>query len=89
MMIDLYTKAVLTTIAAVLVVIALQGAFPTAQAQISEACGNAKNPCWVTAALPFYVESAPKRPVYVQVSPREPLYIATPPLGPIEVKISR
>jgi hypothetical protein len=89
-MIDRYTRSALTIIAAALVALVLQNVFPMARAQTSETCGSSsKNPCWVTAAIPFYVESAPKHPVWVAAGPREPLYVATPSLSPLEVKIAR
>ena len=87
-MIDRYTKIVLSVIAMALVVLALQNVFPSARAQ-SEACGTSKNPCWVSASRPFYVEAAPTRPVYIAANPKEPIYVMTPPLQALSVQVSR
>jgi hypothetical protein len=46
-MIDHYTKAVLTIIAAALVMLAVDRVIPKALAQ-SGACGSSENPCHVT-----------------------------------------
>lgn len=46
-MIDRYTKAVLTVIAAALVVIAVRQAMPPASAQIQAPCGDRFKPCYV------------------------------------------
>ena len=56
-MIDIYSKAVLTVIAAALVALVLQNSFPGARAQMGSACGQARNPC--------YVASDSREPVFV------------------------
>jgi hypothetical protein len=77
---DRYTKIVLTIIAAALVGLVIQNVVPMARAQ-SEACGSAKNPCWVAAA--------PRQPLYVAVNPKDPLYISNVPFQPLLVEIKR
>ncbi len=44
---DLYTKAVLTVIAAALVMIAGRQIVPSAMAQFGEGCGKVGSPCYV------------------------------------------
>lgn len=56
---DRYTKAVLTVIAAALVVLAVQQAMPRAHA-LGEGCGAAPS-------LACYVTSSPSDPVYIAV----------------------
>jgi len=47
MMVDRYTKAVLTVIAAALVALAVQQAVPAASAARLECAGSYFDPCWV------------------------------------------
>ena len=47
-MVDRYTKAVLTVIAAALVALVVQNAAPDASAQIQARCGDRFKPCYVT-----------------------------------------
>ena len=47
-MVDHYTKAVLTVIAAALVALVVQNAAPDASAQIQAGCGDRFKPCYVT-----------------------------------------
>ena len=56
---DRYTKAVLTVIAVALSVIAIQGAAPSATAQM-DGCGQAPS-------VACYVTNSPKDPIYVVV----------------------
>ncbi len=46
-MLDRYTKAILTVIAAALAGVAVEGAVPQASAQGELACGTSTNPCYV------------------------------------------
>ena len=66
-MLDRYTKAVLTVIAAALVVLVLQNAFPGARAQSGSTCGGARNPCYVTATPSDPVFIAAGNPLFVHV----------------------
>ena len=56
-MIDRYTKAVLTVIAASLTAIAIEQAIPAAHAQSAGCTGSSNGPCYVTPypGLPFKV----------------------------------
>ena len=47
-MVDRYTKAALTVIAAALVGLVVQNASPDASAQIQARCGDRFKPCYVT-----------------------------------------
>lgn len=68
---DRFTKSCLATIAAALIVIAVQGAIPDATAQ-GGGCGeNISNPCWVKTDMrePIFVTSKPSEPVWVEIVP--------------------
>jgi hypothetical protein len=87
-MVDRYTQAVLTVIAASLVALVGQNTVQSAKAQMAQ-CGDKKSPCYVAASRPFYVEASPKQPLYVTVNPNEPMYVMTPPLQALTVKLDR
>lgn len=50
-MIDRYTKAVLTVIAASLAILAAGTIVPKAGAQIGIGCGGASSPCYIATSL--------------------------------------
>jgi hypothetical protein len=55
-MVDIYTKIVLTVIAAALIAVAVQGAIPSASAQFGQTCGNSQfSPCYVKPSETFNV----------------------------------
>jgi len=54
-MIDRYTKAVLTFIAAALVALVVQQPVQNARAQSGFECGSARNPCYVRVDSPVEV----------------------------------
>ena len=63
MTVDLYTKAVLTTIAAALVGLVAQNAVPSAHAQ------NARQTvCGIDVGLPCYIATG-QQPLYIHVIP--------------------
>lgn len=70
-MTDLYGKFVLSVIAASLVVLCVQNALSGANAAHFSGCGEARNPCYVTAAAnaPVYVATSRKPPFVVLVGP--------------------
>ena len=53
-MVDVYTKAVLTVIAVALSVVAIRSAVPSALA-IGDGCGRISDPCYITTVLPIRV----------------------------------
>jgi hypothetical protein len=71
---DRYTKAVLTVIAAALVVLAVERVMPVASAQ-SSACGVSRDPCYVMTAPGDFVSIENRRfngtyaPLMVSVAP--------------------
>lgn len=70
-MTDLYGKFVLSIIAASLVVLCVQNALSGANAAVRPGCGEAGNPCYVTAApnYPVYVATPRNAPIVVLVGP--------------------
>jgi hypothetical protein len=68
---DLYGKFVLSIIAVSLVILCIQNALSGANAASRLSCGEARNPCYVTAApgSPVYVATPRKAPLVVLVGP--------------------